>query len=421
MDRQKLQKSGKRISITDLLKFIKTNAEAIKSIGCVDLNDVSNDDMKLCNRIDQLQFQDIKRVTFLPLNLNKIFDIEIDKYLHAGVLHSCSPKDKNDVTLYSAVLSCLRSSFLSQPESHQSMFIQKFIERFKLESKTKFETFEYKKLKWNKNDLYDDIYVSPVGKNIIKYMADYFHINIFVLDIEDDELYFCNGELFIPYKKNVFLIRYSDGTFEPFFTEQSRTMSYNDKIIKKLSENTKLMTPFSFTNSVNLTIKIEDENLDKYQLKSKLSVNKQDEPVKKVDVDQAINNHSADQINGYAEISSEEENQDKIIETIKKVTPMVKSSDKSARSSDDSSSDPDSITNNLWVKKTEPENNNSNSQKKSPMNINMDLNMKMKLTELKTLARKYKVSDIKIDGIKKIAKTKSQLIEDIKKVMNKKK
>ena len=46
--------------------------------------------------------------------------------------------------------------------------------------------------------------------------------------------------------------------------------------------------------------------------------------------------------------------------------------------------------------------------------------MKMNLNEIKTIAKKCKVSETKTDGKKKVAKTKSELIEDVKKVLAKK-
>ncbi len=87
-------KPGERIGINDLLKYLKTNKEAIKNIGCVDLNNVNNSkNNAIDTEIVKLQFQDLKKMNYLPDNLASIFKINSDnfhKYLHAGVLQNLS-------------------------------------------------------------------------------------------------------------------------------------------------------------------------------------------------------------------------------------------------------------------------------------------------------------------------------------------
>jgi hypothetical protein len=359
-----------RITIGTLLTFIKENItnKVQNTTDCIDIVDVKNKTVQQNDNIDKLNFQDVKRVTFLPSNLSDIFDLYDIKFFHAGVLSKCSDKDKYDVSLYASVISCLKHSFLAQPSQYQANFLEKFLHRFKSEAKTKFDTFEYKKFKWNKSELFSDINDNVLGKNVVKYLSDYFHINIFILDLEEDELHFSNGIEFVPYKKNVFILRHPDNTFEPFYTEYSKTFGLADVTLKKIMKNLDLLVPFNLMNSIDVDVKIVEDDLTKYKTKvkdtfqkiSKTHMIKDIEQENTVKVQQKASPviKNVDSANGFGEDSDDDDDDDdddksasessEIIETGNKpVKKVIKSKSKSNCSksednnddSDDSNSD----------------------------------------------------------------------------------
>jgi hypothetical protein len=166
----------------------------------------------------------------LPEKLNKIFNVENNKYLHAGVLENVPAFADADISLYSSVLVCLKPNFFSQNTPHQQKFLATFIECLKLDSKKN----SYRKYSWERDDLYKSISKGFVGTNVLKYLCDYLVINIFVLDIKNDSLMFAGGEFYIPHKKNIFLIHHENNSFEPMYCENIRFFSQVDNIIQKI-------------------------------------------------------------------------------------------------------------------------------------------------------------------------------------------
>jgi len=412
----RIQKPEKRISTQELLSFIKSNIEIINSIGCIDLDNDTNDEIKVSHHLDQLKFQDVQRISFLPPNLAKFFDISQTKYLHAGVLKNCSEKKGLDITLYSSVISCLKQSFLSQPTSDQDALISRFIARFKSESKGLYDKFGYKKFKWTRNSLGDDIESNTLGKNVVKYLADYFHINLFLLDVTSDILHFCNGTLLVPYKKNIFLLRFDDGTFEPFFTEHSRFVAHSDKLMRKLMDNLDIVQPFNFSDEPDANVKvcIEEENLSQYGLKiteSMIKFVKGNEPndllggtkpvVKEIvkpveEYDENMNKFDEDSESSLSESESESEEDEKP-QKVKK-----------------------SKVNGIWVKK-QPDAKEKESVKKvvatsSESKSSPKATMTMTLPSLQKLAEKYKIPISGKKNGKTVNKTKSELCDAINKV-----
>lgn len=269
----KATKTGKRINLDDLFTYIKKNKHIFKDVGCVDLNDTK--DTTVYTSLEKLNFQDFRKVNYLPKNLANIFKLhsaDFGKYIHAGTLKTINLK-RQDVTnlqisLYSSIMTCLKQSFLSLPVSTQVDFISKLIDRLQNESKgSKYEEFCYaRKYRWKKSDISNDITHSLSGGNIIKYLSDYFHINIFILDVDKDELYFGSDE-YIPYKKSIFLLKYADETFEPFFTEQTKTFSISDKIIERIRSKSKNINVYVLCDNMDFKFQEVEEDLDWYSQK----------------------------------------------------------------------------------------------------------------------------------------------------------
>ena len=175
------------------------------------------------NKLEKLNFSDEKQITFFPTNLDEWFNIE-DKYFHKGCLTHFEPLNVNyniNISLFSSIFTCLFDNFSNHLPNKQSVIIQDFILLLKKDSKKKFSEFEYKNkdTSFTSYDLIAELDNGVFGGNIFRYISDYLHINIFVLDVTEDNLTYGNIKIFIPYKKTIFLLKFGDN-YEPMYTKK---------------------------------------------------------------------------------------------------------------------------------------------------------------------------------------------------------
>jgi hypothetical protein len=100
------KKQGKRISMEDLYKFIKTNKTTFQNIGCINLNESIKQQTE---ELEKLQFQDIKKIQMFPNTISEFLQVSGTKFLHAGTF--VKTKGSVNLSLFSSVISCLRRSF----------------------------------------------------------------------------------------------------------------------------------------------------------------------------------------------------------------------------------------------------------------------------------------------------------------------
>lgn len=240
-------KEEKRITITDLLEFINTNSKQIKNIDVVESSSASSSDdfdtdadTKLN---DVLEVGKAGKLKFLPPNLSQLFTKFSNRFLHMGTLHNLDDTSKFDISFFTSVFYCLRYSFSSLDIDEQRIFINKFLEGFRKGiSMGYFEEFGYNKLKWNKVEITKQVCDMVLTKCVMRYFADYLCVNIFILDITDDTFYYTGGD-FIPYKKNIFLLKQDH--YEPIITEQGRSFNAGDDVIKHILANKEFVQVFN--------------------------------------------------------------------------------------------------------------------------------------------------------------------------------
>jgi len=248
MNTQLMQKKqGNRISINDLYEFINTNQNVFQNIGCINLNESV---MQQQEELEKLQFQDVKKIYTFPYNIMNFLQVENSKikYLHAGTF--VKTKGSINLSLFSSIISCLKYSFLSQTIISQEKFLIFFINRLKNDLNGLFFLHKYDKLyNWSKDEIINDLNNGIFSGQILHILCDYFCINIFVFDIESDEMYFGGGMHYIPYRKSIFLLKFDNDTFEPLFTDQTRVFMLSDepiKIIRNKIRTTKLYPVYGY-------------------------------------------------------------------------------------------------------------------------------------------------------------------------------
>lgn len=434
----KTQKQGRRISTDELIKYIKTNKEVLKTVKCIDLNDVPINVQP--TSLEKTQFQNLVEVDYLPTNLSQIFKLNSgQKYLHAGCLRTINVKTKTlMVSFYSSILSCLIQQFFSAPLGEQINFTLKLLDRLKKDScGTTYTELAYKRrYGWKPNDIENEINMNLVTQNVMKFVSDYFHINIFILNLEKDLLHF-GGDEYIPYKRTIFLIKYPDGIFEPLFVGNTRAFTVDNEIIKEIRNDMDCVNVFNFTDKHVLGFEETEEELVLYLPKQdqiKLKVERPEEAYDKQKV---------------AELNKKNE---KIKNTSKKSTNTKNDFDSDQESNevsddnDEESIDSKQSSENKFVKddfeydedmnaydEREDSTDKKNTKKKIKQLSDDELEVKPKKvtktkskTDEKKTQQTYKESDInsslKMDKLKEIAKelglkttgTKNVLIETIK-------
>lgn len=280
------KKQGKRISMEDLYKFIKLNKTTFQNIGCINLND----SVELTKELEKLQFQDIQKIQTLPNSISEFLQISGNKFLHAGTF--VKTKGSVNLSLFSSLITCLRRSFLSQSIISQEKFLISFVDKFKNILTTLFFLHKYDKIyAWSKDEIISDLNNGIFSGQILHILCDYFCLNIFILDVEDDSIFFGGGMHYIPHRKSIFLLKHDNDIFEPLFTEQTRVFTLSDEPMKTIKNNirkTKLYTVYGY--GVTKPEEFE-EDLTKYnppRKKSKRELEKEKEEFEKLKAEQKV-------------------------------------------------------------------------------------------------------------------------------------
>lgn len=262
-----MSENGKKISINALIKYVSdnwsnmdNNVELVSSdedkkishnqIICPLKRGIQVKLSALCNNLDDI-------VTKLDQNLCRI-----------GILTLIEELGDTDISLYSSVLWILKDGFSSYSKQQQSECVVEFVKTLKFSSQYMFNELNYKNLGWTEKQLMSDIKSGEVGTTVMRFLADYLHINIFILNMNDEQMYYAGSHPWIPYKKNVLLVRHDNNTFEPVFTENIKFFGYESKLVSLL-----LMKPFvvkSIKCNLNMHNDIEfkegSEDLSKYSV-----------------------------------------------------------------------------------------------------------------------------------------------------------
>lgn len=253
-----------RISIEDVISYINTNKREIDNIGIISVSQKSDKkkefqiyDENKCDSESKseveietsiLEINHVQKIKTLPQHLKSLFGDFISEFIHMGVISKLNDESNKNISFFSSILCCLKQSFNELSISDQKKYLIKFFDEIKQNIFHEgFTKFKYAQLKWDKNSIHNDISLHLVTKYIIRYIADYFHINIFLLDLVNDITYYTGGD-FVPYKKNIFLLRYDNDHFEPLFTAKSKYMTFGDDIIKHLIKNKEYVQTFNLNN-----------------------------------------------------------------------------------------------------------------------------------------------------------------------------
>ncbi len=234
-----MSEHSKKISINSLIKYVSCNLKNMDDK--VELVSSDEDTTKTMpnQNIHPLKSSIPVKITALYNNLDDIVTKIDQNLLRTGVLTFVDDMGDVDISVYSSILWILKDGFSNYSRQQQSECIIEFIKTLKYNAIHMFNEFNYKTLGWTDRQLVTDIKSGEVGTTVLRFMADYLHVNIFILNMNDEHIYYSGSHPWVPYKKNILLLRHNNNSFEPVFSDNVKFFGYESKLVSLL-----IMKPF---------------------------------------------------------------------------------------------------------------------------------------------------------------------------------
>jgi len=167
--------------------------------------------------------------------------------------------------------------FKSLPKDQQIQCIKKFVDKLLLDISAQdlFKKFNYDLYDWKKSELVDEIKKYNFGKRIIKFLADYLHLNIWILNYETDEinLSYCNNKI-NKFRDNLILF-YDKGVYEIISYNGKFILNPDSEFIIYLFQNINCIDAlqFDFKNDIDITLQFGYDNLEVFSKKITQKIN----------------------------------------------------------------------------------------------------------------------------------------------------
>ena len=222
----------KRITLYKLISYVQNIVENQES-NTEKVYNVTNN-----KNIDELKFDrldlNVKHdLTDFPVKLKEIFDPYQSDMFRYGVI---SLKKDVNLSLYSCILAAIKPEFLKFAEKDQDKIFLDLKKKLVSEYTDKdiFEKKGFLEMGWVKKELKISVMENKNNKMVLTVLADYFNVNILLLNITEDKLYFIYPEnKFNVYKPSVFL-SYNNDYFELVLYKDNFIWNYKFDPLKKL-------------------------------------------------------------------------------------------------------------------------------------------------------------------------------------------
>jgi hypothetical protein len=206
------------LSIGNITKCVKSNKQNIKiSLNVNPEFEQSNTIKKrIKQNLDNLKDENIEtdnqdqgdimynenEVINIPKKLDNLFDnLLCDNYYLYGI-------SINSVSFLNAMLYILLSDFKFKNNAEQQTFSQQLKENLISELPTYFKKNKYGKMNFKKSEMEDNIENNIFKSNELHYLADYYNINLVVLDYYKFSYY--TGNNYNETNKNVIIVSYNN-------------------------------------------------------------------------------------------------------------------------------------------------------------------------------------------------------------------
>lgn len=177
-------------------------------------------------------------------------------------------QDSLNLTLYDAILSSLIANYTLYSKDDQGVFRSKLRNSLTYYT-SNIDTNKYVSFAWTKKDIVSSILQYKANKIILKIIADYFNINIFILNVAENRIYIVSDINFYDIFRPSIILSYYDNVFEPVSYKNEHILMNDNELLKKLiSVNRHLLLIMDLNinqNSViNCQIKFKDLTVQDY-------------------------------------------------------------------------------------------------------------------------------------------------------------
>ena len=165
-------------------------------------------------------------------------DILTDSINRHGVVQNFKSSTRTlNISLYYSILFLIDKNFEKLDEYKQIDNINILVNKLCTEINTNslITKYNYRELKLKKKDLINEISNYLNTNKVIKFLSDYFDINIFVCNFEHNKLYCaCDNNFYNKYRNNIIIGQINSNSFEPLLTNDYKIFSSNNSIINNL-------------------------------------------------------------------------------------------------------------------------------------------------------------------------------------------
>ena len=257
-----------KITLDILLEYILKNCcnkqQQFEEIIVDNNTDIEEVKVSVNNFKEKLKTSD-KPILFCPSFINNfdyfksnqdilVFNINsIDLSPTLSISSKKSSKDYNTSfkSLFLSILYCFNSS---------DKLTDKLLDEFIINSNKHVQIADFAKLNIKKTILNKNLKSYKINDDVLRFLSDYLHINIFVFDEQvSNRIIYYSGD-FVPYKKNIVLYKDKDtDSYYPLITNKYKFFKFDQSIIKYILSDISILVTHDKSDFKLLT-----ENLDCY-------------------------------------------------------------------------------------------------------------------------------------------------------------
>jgi len=230
--------SNKRVSLFHLIEYVdqivKSENDNNILVGendtedAVSYNILTKSNIKFIDDVeyDNLNFGEKSNIFGYQENCKDIFDPFISNIYRHGTIKRY--KDNNISLLYS-IFMCLDKKFCTKSKSTQVKWLDAAIN--KIVDDIKKEDLEKN---YNDADIIKELTTFSNNKIVLRFLSDYFNINIFLINVIEDKMFAIYGEEQFNIFKNSIFLSFYDEQFEFLSYDDKKIWEYNDPPFKKI-------------------------------------------------------------------------------------------------------------------------------------------------------------------------------------------
>jgi hypothetical protein len=186
------------------------------------------------SKFETLEFGEVCNLGGLPKRLQEIFDPFLTDMKRVGVIES--NEKKNNISLLYSLLYCIKSDFLDISNDKKINCVDELNTKMLTDfySNDLFKKYGYADLGWQKKEIEEALLKYKNNMLVLRFLADYFNINIFLMSVNEDKIYAVYPEEHYIMFKPSLILSFCDGVFEPITFGNVNLWKYTDEPLRKL-------------------------------------------------------------------------------------------------------------------------------------------------------------------------------------------